>query len=139
MKEESEPVSEDEVVVRLVWHVFTSGGQVTPGAFKPKAAEATGISVFRAACLTDPLDVLAAFAPDKRDLYGVVLLPVTDLALLNVSVVPAPVAGVSGHALLPEVNAVLGEKRTGPLRIRLADIANRHIVRLPLVGGPPAP
>jgi hypothetical protein len=62
MKPESEPVADDEFVLRLVWHAFFRPGAdlcVLPRAFHPRDDETTGISVYRVACLDRPADVLS--------------------------------------------------------------------------------
>jgi len=76
MKDETSPVSPDEIVVRLIWKDFHKPGQavsISEGAFRPKPNETDGISVFRAACLNDPRDILTVIASEKRDKYALAL------------------------------------------------------------------
>lgn len=106
MKDETSPVSPDEIVVRLIWKDFYKPDQPKPvgeRAFRPRPDETGGISVFRAACLSDPRDVLSVIAPEKRDKYALALLPVSELLALGLSVTPAKIDAIPGHAVLPEV------------------------------------
>lgn len=134
MKSEDEPVSADEAVVRLVWHQFLRPGTlvpVQPVAFKPRADETDGISVFRAACLAAPTDALGAMRPEKRGGYAVALLPVAELTALGLSVRRARIDTVPGHAVIPELNivAVDGDRiRWKTVQIALAQIAARNLI-----------
>lgn len=137
MTPETDPVSPDESVIRLVWTGFYDPAldfPVLPAAFRPRADEADGISVFRAACVAAPEDVLAVIAAEKRDRYGIVLLRVADLAALELSVHPAPIPTVPGHAVLPELNIVLAKTdrdRCLGIQADLARLAHDRIVRAP--------
>lgn len=99
-----------------------------------RSDEADGISVYRAACVADPLDALAVFAPEKRDRYGIVLLSVADLAALGLTVLPVPITAVPGHAVLPELTITAATADRDVTRRVLADLArlaNLRIVRPP--------
>jgi hypothetical protein len=134
MKPESEPVTDDEFVIRLVWHAFFREGAemcVVPRAFNPRDDETTGISVFRAACLGHFLDTLAVIAPGKRKFYYLVALPVSELRTLGITVRPDAIPEVPGHAVLSELNstAVLMDKgRWKPILESLARLASRNVV-----------
>jgi hypothetical protein len=107
MKSEDEPITPDEFVIRLIWHEFLRLGEtvaVQAVAFKPRDNESDGISVFRLACLSDPTDALQAISTDKRGKYALALLKVEDLKKLSLSVVPAKIDSVPGHAVIPELN-----------------------------------
>src|SRR5581483_11516419 len=107
MKEESDPVTPDEFVVRLIWTFNFKAGAPQPivrEAFEPKGHETDGISVFRLACLSGPEQALEAMAPDKRDRYALALLPVSEVLALGLTVRPAKIDAVPGHAVLPELN-----------------------------------
>ncbi|MBA4067590.1 MAG: hypothetical protein C0501_28575 [Isosphaera sp.] len=138
MKDESEPVTPDELVVRLVWAFhFKSGARepVQREAFEPKGHETDGVSVFRAACLADPEQALGAVAAEKRDGYAVVLLPVADLAALGLTVQPAKIDTVPGHAVLPELNITdwkADKPRWRVVQKELARIASARVVRPPV-------
>lgn len=70
LKDEREPVADDEVLVRLVWWRWWAEGVPLVRAFAPKDGETGGISLFRMACLNDATDALAGIAVEKRDCYG---------------------------------------------------------------------
>lgn len=109
MKAEGEPVSADEQVLRLIHPVYYKADLVLPiqpEAFRPLDSGESGISVFRADCLNDPLDALTAIAEGKRALYYIARLAVADLKSLGLSVQPDPIAALPGHALIPELNTV---------------------------------
>lgn len=130
----------DESVVRLVWGQFLRPGSslaVLPVAFKPRANETDGISVFRAACLAEPADALAAMLPDKRHRYAIAVIPVAELTALGRSVVPAKVDAAPGHAVVPELNITAVDAdgtRWKTILIELARLAARNLT--PPAGGP---
>lgn len=137
MKDEREPVATDERVIRAVWTDFYDPALAFPvlaKAFLPRNDETDGISVFRAACVAKPEDVLAVFPEEKRDRYALVLLSVSDLAALGLSVQPAAIDAVAGHAVLPELNIVswkADKNRGRELQKQLAALANAAVVRTP--------
>ena len=138
IKSETEPVTPDEFVIRLIWHFNYTVGMPLPisyKAFAPKKDEIDGISVFRAACIADPVDVLAVIDPDKRNLYCVALLNVGDIENLGLSVQSAPIDRISGHAVLPELNIVSrkADPKLAEIQKELAILANKYIVRVPVV------
>ena len=107
MKDEGLPVSADEFVLRLIWTSFYQPSRVVPvsdRAFMPRASETDGISVFRVACLNDPMDVLTVIAPEKREKYGLARLAVAELMAIGLSVQPAKIEALPGHAVIPELN-----------------------------------
>jgi hypothetical protein len=133
MTDETSPVSPDEVVVRLIWVAFYTPDRPVPvseGAFRPKPGETDGISVFRTACLNDPRDVLAVISPDKRDKYALALVPVSELMALGLTVCPAKIDAVPGHAVVPELNVTgipAGAAGRALLR-QLAVIASKNLI-----------
>lgn len=134
MKDESTPVSPDEVVIRLIWGKFIKLNRPVPvseQAFQPRADETDGISVFRMACLNVPGDALTVIAPEKRDKYVLAMLPVAEILALGLTVVPAKVDAVPGHAVLPELNVLTltsDGARGKDWRKRLAVIASRNVI-----------
>ncbi len=134
MKDEDEPVTPDESVVRLVWGAFLRPGEpvpVQPVAFKPRDDETDGISVFRAACLNDPKDALAAMTPDKRARYAIAVIPVAELLALGLSVKPAKIDAVPGHAVIPELNitAVKSDRAWWKvLQLQLVELAAKNLI-----------
>ena len=137
MKGEDEPVSSDEFVVRCIWTFNYKPALAEPivrEAFEPRKDEFDGISVYRLACLTSAEQALEAFADDKRDRYAIALLSVAEIEKLGLSVVPAKIDVVPGHAVLPELNITAFQTdrvNCRQLQTRLAGIANRNIVRGP--------
>ena len=137
MKDEGEPVTHDEAVLRLIWGQFFRDGatpKVSPRAFLPKQGEADGISVYREACLADPLDVLGAIAEEKRERYGVARLAVSELVAMGLAVLPAPVDSISGHAVVPELNIVavdVDKEQCDRWQQALAAIAVGSMIRKP--------
>jgi hypothetical protein len=133
VKSEDEPVTADERVVRLVWREFLRPGEplpISPTAFKPRRDETDGISVFRVACLADAADALTAMQPAKRGGYAIATLPVADLTALGLTVRPARIDAVPGHALLPELNAaalVTGKYWCKTVMHKLAELASQHL------------
>ena len=70
-KRESEPKSEDELLVRRVWHERFRSEKVpfvSPSAFEPRTTgdspDVDGISLYRLDCLEDVLDALRTI-PDE--------------------------------------------------------------------------
>ena len=107
MKDETSPVSPDEMVVRLIWKDYYKPDNEPPigeRAFLPRPDETDGISVFRLACLTDPKNALVAMATEKRDRYAIAVIPVSELLALGLSVKTAKIDAVPGHAVIPELN-----------------------------------
>ncbi len=137
MKQEDEPVEPGETVLRLIWSDFLKPGldmPVQPGAFEPRKNETDGISVFRAACLADASLTLEVIAEEKRGKYAIASLLVSELSMLGLTVVPARIEKVPGHAVLVELNIVnckADKPRCRALQKQLAEIASRSIVRLP--------
>src|SRR5437763_16920 len=109
MKNEDDPISSDEMVIRLIWCDYFKPElnlPIQPGAFEPRKNETDGISFFRLACLSDPRDALNVIAEEKRERYAVALLPIAELTALGLTVQPAKIAKVPGHAVVAELNIV---------------------------------
>lgn len=134
MKDESSPITPDEDVIRLIWEAFYQPdphAKISESAFKPRADETDGISVFRAACLADPRDVLAVMAPERQSKYVLALLPVAEIIALGLTVQPAKIEQVSGHAVIPELNidAFTADSRSSRvIQKALAAIAARNVI-----------
>jgi hypothetical protein len=90
--------------------------------------------VFRVACLSEPCDALAVITEEKRGRYAIALLPVAELSALGLTVQPAKIANVPGHAVVSELNSVsckADKARCKLLQRQMAAIASRNIVHLP--------
>jgi hypothetical protein len=139
MKGEDEPITPDELVVRCIWNFHYKPALAAPvvrEAFEPRKDETDGISVYRLACLTSFEQALGAFAEDKRHQYAIALLPVSEIEKLGLTVVPAKIERVPGHAVIPELNiaAFLQDRaKSRGIQKELTAIANRNIVRGPKV------
>lgn len=131
---EDEPITPDEWVVRLIWGQFLRLGEpvpVQPVAFRPRANEVEGISVFRAACLSEPQDCLIVIAPEKRDKYALSLLPVSELLRLGLTARPAKIDVIPGHAVIPQLNITAVEKDQSywkSIQIELAILAGKNLI-----------
>jgi len=136
MKAETDPITEDECLIRLVWEgrVTTRVPIISPNAFEPRKTETDGISFYRRACLNHPADALIPIAPDKRGRYAIVEIPVSLLTTLGLSVRPEPIAAVPGHVVVSEINItsyLANKPRYTPIKLRLAEAASEHIIRRP--------
>jgi hypothetical protein len=137
MKAESDPITEDEWVVRLVWEtkVKSTELRIAAAAFEPLRNDTDGLSFFRLACLNDPADALLAIAESKRAHYAICKVPVSLLATLCLSLRPAPIEQVPGHVVMPEINIAdykADKNRFASLKLDLADIASKNFIRLPI-------
>lgn len=134
MKSENEPVSADEQVLRLIHPIYYKEDlplPIQPEAFRPLDSGEEGLSVFRVACLNDPLDILAVVAEKKRPLYHIARLAFADLKTLGLSVLPDPIPAVPGHAILPELNSLAYRQNKvfwKQVQQRLAELASRDLV-----------
>ena len=143
MKPESDPIADDEWLLRRVridqfrTEVFP---QISPNAFEPRIKgrdpDVDGISLYQAACLADPADILAAVSPDRIREYGIVRVPVNLLKSLHLSVESRPNLQILGHVVIPELNSVdyAANKVTfTPIKMQLAAAASEeaNIIRHP--------
>jgi hypothetical protein len=118
MKAETDPLTDDEWLLRIVWHARFRTNKtptISPDAFAPRGPKTrnpdwTGISLYRLACLASPADVLANMPADKRLLNGIVGIRASDLSRLGLSVVPDPEPPgpsgeppIPGHVVVPEL------------------------------------
>src|SRR5690349_20735626 len=134
MKAETDPITQDEWLIRLVWETKIKRQEppIAAAAFEPLRNDTDGLSLFRVACLKDPTDALLAVAEDKRPRYGLVQIPISLLTDLGLSVRPAPIDAVPGHVVVPEVNIsdyTADKARFTPIKSRLADAASANIIR----------
>jgi hypothetical protein len=138
MKDEADPVTPDEWLVRLIWGEFFAPADalpVRPVAFRPRPDETDGISMFRLACVSRAEDVLAVIALEKQPKYAIAVVPVTELVSLGLTVKPARIETIPGHVVIPElisITAKADKKRLETIQIRLAEIANQNMIRQPL-------
>lgn len=137
MKPEDAPVSADEYVLRLIHPIYYKADltlPIQPEAFRPLDVGEAGLSVFRAECLHEPLDALAAIAEGKRSLYYIARLAIADLRTLGLSVQPDNILTVPGHAIIPELNTVAYHQNKvfwKQVQRQLAEMASRNVVHRP--------
>lgn len=138
MKSEDEPITADEWLIRLVF-----GDRVRPdrtpiislSSFEPRSNEGTGISLFRRACLADPVDALGGIAEAKRDRYAIVQVRAALIYQLPCTLRIDPIPQVAGHLPVPEINhgAYKADKpRLQSWFLRLAHEASTQFLRHPL-------
>ena len=138
MTPETAPVAPDEMLIRLVWKSFYKPADrvaVRPSAFTPRPDETDGISLFRLACLPSAEAALAVMAPEKQGRYAVTLIPAAEVFGMGLSVTPAPIPTVPGHAVIPELNCVFEvaePMKAQELRLKLAELATANVVRPPM-------
>jgi hypothetical protein len=143
MKSEGDPITDDEWLLRRVRVEKFRTDKVpilSPNAFEPRVKgrdpDTDGISLYRAACLSDPSEVLATVAPERRHEYGVVRVAVSFLKSLGLSVRSTPDEPIKGHITIPELNAAAYEVAKAsftPVKEKLAVEASKdeNIVRHP--------
>ncbi|MBI3821687.1 MAG: hypothetical protein HY289_03295 [Planctomycetes bacterium] len=137
MKAETESISEDEWLIRLVWHDRLTNRVpiISPNAFEPRDTETDGISLYRLDCLRDPTDALIPIAEAKRPRYAIVKIPASLLKSLGLTAQPNPRQDVPGHIVIPELNIIdykRDKARFTPIKLRLAEAASENIVRRPI-------
>ena len=87
--------------------------------------------MFRAACLANPQEVLAAMTPEKRGRYVLALLPVAEVLALGLTVEPTKIESVRGHAVLPELTIdfhTSDRMRCREIQRQLAAIASKNVI-----------
>src|SRR5438128_9334519 len=143
MKCEDEAVTDDEWLLRRVWRErfrTDSIPIISPGAFEPRCKgrdiDADGISLYRNACLSDPAEILAEVAEEKRPSTAIVRVSVAFLKSVGLSVHCRPRPAIPGHVVIPELNADDYRASKGkftPILKELADEASKddNIVRRP--------
>lgn len=136
MKAETDPITDDEWLVRLVWgdRLTNRVPVISPNAFEPRATETEGISLYRLDCLNDPTDALMPIQESKQPRYAIVKIPVSLLISLGLSTQPQP-GQVPGHVVVPELNITdynADKARFTPIKLRLAEAASENIIRRPL-------
>jgi hypothetical protein len=157
MKDESEPITDDEWLLRRVRvEAFTQkrpDQPLSPNAFEPRVKgrdiDTTGISLYRLSCLREPTDVLVTVPLEKRDQVGIVRVSVQTLKRLGLTVRSEPDARVAGHVCITELNATdyaADKSKFTAVKEALAAEANQteNIVRYPPAatapsGEPPPP
>jgi hypothetical protein len=135
-KGENEPVSADEWLFRRVRiELFRTAKLplISPSAFEPRTKgrdiDHDGISLFRAACLDDPREVISHLPAATQRENGVVRIPVAKLFELGIAIDVKPIGDCRGHVVLRELNAESVRLRRDWLRetaFALAQIASEE-------------
>ena len=137
MKSEADPITDDEFVLRLIWHEFFTPGppaRVSNSAFTPKPNEQGGVSLYRMSCLTDAVETLQVVALEKRSLYAIASLSVAALKGLGFTLVPHKNLVVAGHVMLGELTSASFKSDKAkwlPILTILANLAQVKIVLRP--------
>ncbi|MBI3273183.1 MAG: hypothetical protein HYZ53_29605 [Planctomycetes bacterium] len=136
MSQEEGSVELAEFVLRRVHRNHYDAGKpipVTPAAFRPSDRDTQGLSVSRLKYVT--AEQLAASGRQPHDYY-VVQLAVEEISRLGLTVVQDPdPRAPPGHAFIPELTADhyrSDKQRMKDLTFRLAEVASRAIVHVPL-------
>lgn len=97
--DESEPISDDEILYRRVpvSMEWIDAHGVSAEAFAPRKDDLSGLSVFRAKFLS--LEEAARGA--SRQGYYILELSAGDLRGAGIDILPAPIADKAGHAEIP--------------------------------------
>ncbi|MCE9531318.1 MAG: hypothetical protein K8T89_09385 [Planctomycetes bacterium] len=137
MKSETDPITEDEWLIRLAWEDKIKNHLVSANLFEPREGrnpDTDGISLYRKDCLADPFEALRAISEDKRDRYGIVLIPVHLIYSLGLTIRIKPDM-VPGHVVIPELNIAdykANKVKFTPIKAELAEVARHNIFRRPL-------
>ncbi len=112
MKNESDPITDDEWLLRRVHTMWFKNERVpiiSLRAFEPRIdgrdPDINGISLYREECLNSAEEILSIVAEDKRPDQGIVRLPVRAFLELQLGVQSKPDARIKGHVLIPGLNA----------------------------------
>jgi hypothetical protein len=143
MKSESDPITDDEWLLRRVrYERFRTDTipLISPNAFEPRLkgrdVDKDGISFYRQACLASPEEILATVPEEKRHEFGIVRVSVALIRSLGFAVESRPDSRVRGHVTIPEMNAsdyAKDKARFIPIKLRLAEEASKetNILRYP--------
>lgn len=112
MKPENAPISDDEWLLRRVRIERFRTEKIpviSPNAFEPRTkgrdVDIEGISLYRAACLSSPTEILKLIDVDRQHEVGIVRIPVLILKELGLSVQIRIDSRILGNVVIPELNA----------------------------------
>lgn len=129
MHDDSEPIADDEVLMRRIskktgWYTPGQTPPVSPKAFKPGEQDTTGLSFFRRKFRT-PESLAAA---GRGGPYLILLIRAGDLRKTGVEVIPKPDPDAGpGHAEVPDLRA---ETRMQSIetQLRIASLTELKVV-----------
>lgn len=113
-KDESEPIAEDEYLLRRVYKDKFRTHKVpliSPKAFEPRVGgrdpDTNGISLYRELCQDSATDVFGSMDESKRAMNGIVRVPVRKLKELGLTILSDKdeLYGIAGHVVIPELNS----------------------------------
>ena len=109
MKPETDPITDDEWLLRRIHTDHIHEGRIAERAFRPRLSgrdpDTNGISLYRLTCLQNPAEILATIPEERRPLSGIVHIPVKLILDLGMTVKIEPDSRVLGHVVIPEMNA----------------------------------
>ncbi|MCW9023634.1 MAG: hypothetical protein OQK73_03025 [Gammaproteobacteria bacterium] len=136
MKEQSEPISADEYILRRIPNIknyidLTLPIPVQRGALGPSSNDDDGLSVYREEFISAE-DL--ANAGTNMSGYFVVRFRAQDLISLGLNLIPDPLPPLPGHSLIPELSR--GSKKANrnfykEVTLELAKLASQDIVYFP--------
>ena len=138
-KRESDPISEDELLVRRVWgERFRSGKLpfVSPSAFEPRTTgdspDVDGISLYRLDCLESASDALRTILDDKKKqqtgVVSVQILEVRSIRSMQLTVAESyedelKPDRIAGHVVIPELNSLEYSAKKSEMKQAMLDLA----------------
>ncbi len=139
LKDESEPISDDEWLVRRVRYDRFRDHKtpyVSPGAFEPRTGgsqpDEEGISLYRLSCLGSVQPILDFIAdPVKQSEAGFVQVNVGELLTIGLTTQRDKDDNVKGHVVIPELSAPAFRDAKGARKLcrekmmQLAELASR--------------
>jgi hypothetical protein len=131
MIQEHDAVEASEYILRRIHKDHYNASLPAPVlrlAFQPSKADVDGLSVFRERFITAAELARLGRTPGA---YYVARLLVAALHDLGLTIIPAPVIGLPGHAIIPELNFSAyrqDKKRLDALQVQLARLAGSAIV-----------
>jgi hypothetical protein len=134
MKPETDPITEDEFLLRRVRVEQFRTDQVpviSPNAFEPRIRgrdpDLDGISLYRESCLNSPMEILATVPEVRIGQYGIVRIPVHFLGSIGLSIRSEPDTRILGHVVIPELNSTdyeADKAKFTAMKLRLAEKAS---------------
>jgi hypothetical protein len=131
MKSESDPIDDDELLIRRIHrdrYKTDRVPKVSASGFEPRYRgndpDTTGISLYRLACLQHADDVLLPVPEEKRRDQALVTVSVRFLKSLGLSVRSESDGAVAGHVVIPELNSGDYEANKTGFTKYLKDLAN---------------
>jgi hypothetical protein len=112
MKSETEPVTDDEWLLRRIRFENIREGKtplISPRTFEPRVSgrdpDSDGISLYRLSCLNSPEEILTTADPARIEEYGIVKIPVSLIRELGLTISIQPDERIKGHVTIPELSA----------------------------------